>query len=75
MSMLGMLCLSIQTTKTRTGDVFRGLTRLVIYACRDAVGARGLLAHSCLSFRALLLVLIHLLQLLLSMEDLEPHHA
>ena len=38
--MLGMLCLSIQTTKTRTGDVFRGLTRLVIYACRDQFASR-----------------------------------
>lgn len=53
------------------------LTRLLVedVACWDATGGGCLLTHASLSLRALLLVLVHLLQLLLSLEDLETHHA
>ncbi len=50
-------------------------TRLVVDACRYAARGGGLLAHAGLGLRALLLVLVHLLQPLLSLEDLQAHHA
>ena len=80
LSLLGMLCCSTHILNFKSPKDWGrcqgvGLTRLVIDACRDAVRAWGLLAHARLGFRALLLVLVHLFQLLLSVEDLEPHHA
>ena len=53
-------------------------TRLLVegHSCRDALRAAArLLIQARLSFSALLVVLVHLIQLLLRLKHLQTHHA